>query len=60
MRFSTWRILPLIIAFAMLIGINQVGAMDQDREFPHPTLTSESAQDAPYFYQFKPAASLDR
>jgi hypothetical protein len=63
MRFSSWRILPLLIAVAMLIGINQVGAMDQphfNQTTPGAQASASQATAAPYFPHFKTTTGKDR
>jgi hypothetical protein len=55
MRFSTWRMLPLLVALLTLIGVNQVGAT---REFGGVTTMKQQATPEtviPNFYKFKPA-----
>lgn len=59
MRFSTWRILPILVALAMLIGINQVGAMDQPH-FNHTTPAPAAAGALHYSPQLKTTTGKDR
>lgn len=55
MKFSTWRVLPLLVALLMLIGVNQVGATRDFSDTAAFERQTKPAMVAPNFYKFKQA-----